>query len=76
VEDMSAVCDRTVHLRSGRLLATESATDVAPIPKNLAPHPDPHPAGPSPRCTPRKSRSARRPGSGRTRGSRTLRVPG
>lgn len=49
VEDMSAVCDRTVHLRSGRLLATESATDVAPIPKNLAPHPDPHPAGPASR---------------------------
>ncbi|MFF7940695.1 ATP-binding cassette domain-containing protein [Nocardia gamkensis] len=36
VADMAAVCDRTVHLRSGRILSAESAWAVTPVPSEAA----------------------------------------
>jgi energy-coupling factor transport system ATP-binding protein len=36
VADMAAVCDRTVHLRSGRILGAESAWEVTPVPGKAA----------------------------------------
>ncbi|WP_280246980.1 ABC transporter ATP-binding protein [Nocardia abscessus] len=36
VADMAAVCDRTVHLRSGRILGAESAWEAAPVPSKAA----------------------------------------
>ncbi|MGY5277566.1 ATP-binding cassette domain-containing protein [Nocardia gipuzkoensis] len=36
VADMAAVCDRTVHLRSGRILGAESAWEVTPVPGEAA----------------------------------------
>ncbi|WP_406270033.1 ATP-binding cassette domain-containing protein [Nocardia sp. NBC_00881] len=44
VADMAAVCDRTVHLRSGRILAAESARDTALLAKSPVPHRDYPPA--------------------------------
>ncbi|MFG3617130.1 ATP-binding cassette domain-containing protein [Nocardia sp. NPDC047654] len=36
VADMAAVCDRTVHLRSGRILSAESAWAATPVPSKAA----------------------------------------
>ncbi len=36
VADMAAVCDRTVHLRSGRILGAESAWEAEPVPGKAA----------------------------------------
>ncbi|WP_325097998.1 ABC transporter ATP-binding protein [Nocardia gipuzkoensis] len=36
VADMAVVCDRTVHLRSGRILGAESAWEVTPVPGEAA----------------------------------------
>ncbi|MEU1993015.1 ATP-binding cassette domain-containing protein [Nocardia gamkensis] len=36
VADMAAVCDRTVHLRSGRILSAESAWAATPVPSEAA----------------------------------------
>ncbi|MFI6046203.1 ATP-binding cassette domain-containing protein [Nocardia sp. NPDC051321] len=44
VADMSAVVDRTVHLRSGRLLAADSVADA--VPDDVARKPDARPAAP------------------------------
>ncbi|MEU7630946.1 ATP-binding cassette domain-containing protein [Nocardia sp. NPDC049220] len=38
VADMSAVCDRTVHLRSGRMHATESVHESTPVANSFVPH--------------------------------------
>ncbi|MFI9406332.1 ABC transporter ATP-binding protein [Nocardia sp. NPDC052316] len=49
VEDMSTVCDRTVHLRSGRILADDAVPDAAPAADHPAPERDSRPAAPPPR---------------------------
>ncbi|QBS46165.1 ABC transporter ATP-binding protein [Nocardia sp. CS682] len=49
VEDMSTVCDRTVHLRSGRILADGAVPDAAPAADNPAPERDSRTAAPPPR---------------------------
>ncbi|WP_063825373.1 ABC transporter ATP-binding protein [Nocardia exalbida] len=36
VADMAAVCDRTVHLRSGRILSAEAAWAATPVPSEAA----------------------------------------
>jgi energy-coupling factor transport system ATP-binding protein len=41
VADMAAVCDRTVHLRSGRILSAESAWAATPVPSEAAARADP-----------------------------------
>jgi energy-coupling factor transport system ATP-binding protein len=53
VEDVAAICDRTVHLRAGRIPETETA--VAPVPGTEAdttPIPAVHPPGPAHRRAP------------------------
>ncbi|WP_107654071.1 ABC transporter ATP-binding protein [Nocardia suismassiliense] len=49
VEDMSTVCDRTVHLRSGRIPADDAVPDGAPSPNKPAPERDSRTAAPPPR---------------------------
>ncbi|MGV9821624.1 ATP-binding cassette domain-containing protein [Nocardia xishanensis] len=46
VEDMSAVCDRTVHLSSGRILEAQPVSDAAPAAHRLDPHRGPRSATP------------------------------
>ncbi|MCP2293388.1 ATP-binding cassette domain-containing protein [Nocardia amikacinitolerans] len=46
VADMAAVCDRTVHLSSGRILETQPVTDAAPAAHRIDPHRDPRSAAP------------------------------
>lgn len=48
VADMSAVCDRTVHLNAGRILETQPAVDPAPAAPHFAPRHDPRAAAPPP----------------------------
>ncbi|MEV0031760.1 ATP-binding cassette domain-containing protein [Nocardia sp. NPDC050793] len=48
VEDMSAVCDRTVHLSSGRILETQPVSDAAPAAHRIDPHRGPRSDSPSP----------------------------
>ncbi|MGK8521970.1 ATP-binding cassette domain-containing protein [Nocardia asteroides] len=43
VADMAAVCDRTVHLRSGRILSAEPAWDATPVPSKATVRADPGP---------------------------------
>lgn len=43
VADMAAVCDRTVHLRSGRILSAEAAWDATPAARKAAAQADPGP---------------------------------
>ncbi|WP_068067462.1 ATP-binding cassette domain-containing protein [Nocardia xishanensis] len=46
VEDMSAVCDRTVHLSSGRILEAQPASDAATAARRFDPHRGPRSATP------------------------------
>lgn len=53
VEDVAAICDRTVHLRAGRIPETETAS--APVPgteADTAPIPAVHPPDPAHRRAP------------------------
>ncbi|MFI5715447.1 ABC transporter ATP-binding protein [Nocardia sp. NPDC051750] len=48
IEDVSAICDRTVHLRAGRIPETEAARVPVPEPEDdTAPIPTLRPAGPA-----------------------------
>ncbi|WP_067833319.1 ATP-binding cassette domain-containing protein [Nocardia lijiangensis] len=49
VEDMAAVCDRTVHLSSGRILEKQPVSDAATAARRIDPHRDPRSAAPPPR---------------------------
>lgn len=53
VEDVAAICDRTVHLRAGRILETEAAQVPVTGPEaGTAPVPPLHSPGPAHRTTP------------------------